>query len=85
MSFYSETSHDYSNYGSGGGGFSYGQGHHGHLECCPLVVDPLTYIALVGGILAATFFSNQLITMNIMIRKRRRRDTTVLGSTFTLH
>lgn len=48
---------------SGGGG--------GGLECCPLVVDPLTFFALIGFIGAATAFLNTVITMNIMMRKRR--------------
>ena len=25
-------------------------------ECCPLVVDPYTWLALIGGIALATFF-----------------------------
>ena len=50
------------------GGFSGGGGHE---ECCPLVVDPLTLLALIAGIAGATFFLNMLITMNIMRRRRR--------------
>ena len=43
-------------------------------KCCPIVVDPLTFTALLGGIAAATFFLNTLITMNITKKRRRRRD-----------
>lgn len=40
-------------------------------ECCPLVVDPLTVISLIGFIAAATGFLNTQITM--LLRKKRRR------------
>ena len=52
-----------------------GSSSYGHEEdCCPLVVDPLTLIGLLGGIAAATAFLNVLITMNITGRKRKRRS-----------
>ncbi len=51
------------------GGFSSGYGH----QCCPLVVDPLTLTAILGGIAAATAFFNVLITMTLR-RKRKKRD-----------
>lgn len=57
---------------TGYGGYSSGYGY-GKEECCPLVVDPLTLLALIGGIAAATFFLNTLITMNIMARKKKRK------------
>lgn len=71
--------------GSYGGHSGYGShsgygGHSGHggggykLQCCPLVVDPLTFTALLGAIAAGTFFLNMLITMNIMMRRRRKRN-----------
>ena len=43
--------------------------------CCPLTVDPLSFLALVAGIAAATFFLNTVITMNIEARRRRKRST----------
>ena len=41
-------------------------------KCCPIVVDPLTFTALLGAIAAATAFLNTLITMNITKRRRKR-------------
>ena len=61
--------------------------HYGHekKECCPLVIKPLVFLALLGTLAAATAFLNVLITMNIGRKRRRRRrrsgeDTTVLSS-----
>ena len=42
-------------------------------DCCPAVVDSLTFIALLGFIGAATYFLQFTITMNLM-RKRRKRS-----------
>ena len=54
-----------------------GYGHHGAYnevkDCCELVVDPLTFAALMAAILGGTAFLNTLITMNLGRRKRRRR------------
>ncbi len=47
---------------------------YGHDDCCPLVVDPLTLVAILGAIAAATFFLNTAITMNIPPPRRRKRD-----------
>ena len=69
----------YGHHGGGGHGAdkygSYtGYGHHGHKkECCPLVVKPLVFLALLGSLAAATAFLNVLITMNIGRKRRRRR------------
>ena len=73
-------SYDYEDDGYGkSGGYghseygSFGYGHKHKLQCCPLVVDPLTFTALLGAIAAATVFLNTLITMNIMAAGRRKR------------
>ena len=50
------------------GGYGYGG------QCCPLVVDPLSWLALLAGIAVATFLLQQAIVANIGKRKRRRRD-----------
>jgi len=42
------------------------------LECCELVVDPLSYFAILGLLFGATAFLNVAITMNIGRRRRRR-------------
>ena len=42
-------------------------------ECCPLVIDTLTLLSLLCGIAGATFFLNNLITMTLVRRKRRRK------------
>ena len=36
--------------------------------CCPLVVDPLTYAALIGFIALATYFFNEQIAMPMLAR-----------------
>merc|ERR1711892_221344 len=61
-------------YGTGrtmslGGSYSSGYGD----QCCPPVVDPYTFLALIGGIALATFFL-QMAIVNIIGKKRRRRD-----------
>lgn len=46
-------------------------------NCCDLVVDPLTFIALVGFIALATYFLQQFIEMSMlemMRRKKRKRS-----------
>ncbi len=54
-----------SGYGHSGGG--------GGVECCPLVVDPLTMVTLLAFIAGATLFLNIQITMILGGKKRRRR------------
>ena len=70
---------------SGYGHSSYNDGYHGYHSdhygsfsgsgCCPLVVDPLSYAALIGGIALATYFFQIQITnsMLMMARKKRRK------------
>ena len=48
-------------------------------ECCPLVVDPLTLIALIGFIAAATAFLNIQITMILTGKRRKRGASTYLS------
>ena len=43
-------------------------------DCCPHVVDPLFYGAILAGIAAAVYFINIEITMNLRRRKRRKRN-----------
>jgi len=57
----------HSSYGSSG---SYG---HKKFECCELVVDPLAFLSILGGIAGGTAFLNVAITMNITMRRRRRK------------
>ncbi len=54
-----------------------GGGEEEH-NCCDLVVDPLTFAALLAAILGGTAFLNTLVTMNIG-RKRRKRRTSSCG------
>ena len=64
-----------SGYGhSGYGGHGHGHGGYGKkkLECCELVVDPLTFAALMAAIIGGTAFLNVVVTM-VLGRKRRRR------------
>jgi len=43
-------------------------------KCCPPVVDPYTWLALIGGIALATFFLQQLIVMTTFGKRRKRRE-----------
>ena len=68
-------------YGSLGGG---GHGHHGghgyKEECCPLVIDYLCLALILGSIAAATVFLNQVIQVEIMmVRRRRKREDSFAG------
>ena len=40
----------------------------GHGDCCPLVIDPLTYAALIGFIGLATYFFNIQIAASMLAR-----------------
>ena len=42
-------------------------------QCCPLVVDTLSWLALLAGIAVATFILQQAIVANINGRRKRRR------------
>ncbi len=57
--------------GMGGMGMN-GQENH-KAQCCPLVVDPLALIALMGLLMAATMLLEGVITMTLGRKKRRRR------------
>ena len=63
--------------GYGGDHSGYGGGHHGSYssfgDCCPLVVDPLTYFALLGFLGAAVYFFQVLIEMSMLMMRRKRR------------
>ena len=50
---------------------SFGASSHYGSDCCPPVVDSLTYIALLGFIGAATYFLQFTITMLLMRRRKR--------------
>ena len=50
---------------------SFGASSHYGSDCCPPVVDSLTYIALLGFIGAATYFLQFTITMNSMAERKR--------------
>ena len=59
------------------GGYSSGHSNHGsyssgYEECCPLVVDPLTFAALLSFLAAATYLLQTVIAMTIMMARRRR-------------
>ena len=72
---YGHSSHSgYGHSSSGYGGYSHGGYSHGYDDCCPLVFDPLTYVALMSFIALATYFLWVAVTMNIMMRKRKKRS-----------
>ena len=54
------------------GGHSGGHGSFsGGGDCCPLVVDPLTFAALIGFIALATYFFNVQIAASMLARSFR--------------
>ena len=70
-----------SSYGHSGSGSGYGD--HGSYssgggDCCPLVVDPLTYAALLAFLALATYFFNVLIAMSMLMKKRKKRGIDIL-------
>ena len=65
---YGHSSYDHSGYDHS----SYGGGYVDYKECCPLVVDNLTFVSLIGFIILATYFLRQAILLNIMGRRKRR-------------
>ena len=48
---------------------------YGH-QCCPLVMDPLTWLGLLAGIAVATVLLRQAIIDNIGKKRRRRQIVT---------
>ena len=58
---------------------SYSSGYGG--DCCPPVVDPLTYIALLSFLAAAIYFLQQQIEMSMLMMpgKRRKRSFILEG------
>ena len=55
----------------------YSYGHHGHgggyHDCCPLVVDPKAYIAMMAFMAAAVYFFQQLIAMSMLVMPGRKK------------
>jgi hypothetical protein len=67
--------------GHGGHGGYGGTSYHSVKEpCCPLVVDPLCLLAILGGIAAATYLLNIVITMKLGRRKKRADASTQIGA-----
>ena len=53
----------------------------GYSECCPLVVDPSTLLALLSGIALATFFRRQVILATTFVPPgKKKRDTSSMDS-----
>ena len=58
-------------------GYGHSSGGYGHEEpCCPLVLDPLMLLALLGAIAAATYFLRSKTISNIFftISKNYKKD-----------
>ena len=47
----------------------------GYGECCPPVVDPYTYIALLAGMALVTWFLQMTIVMTMFVPPRRKRSS----------
>ena len=76
---FASSSDTYADYGDGyidrNGHGSYGHGSyggHGSYDCCPLVVDPLTWIALLAFLAAGTYFLEVAVQMSMLGRRRKR-------------
>ena len=64
---------------------SHGYGHNSHnsygynnysYDCCPLVVDNLTFIAIMSFLALATYFLNGIIaTSNLMMAGKKKRSS----------
>ena len=66
----------YGNAGHHGINYAVGEQHSiGYSDCCGIVIDTYTYLALLSFIFLATYFLWVAITMNITGRKRRKRAT----------
>ena len=53
----------------------YGSASSGYeSSCCPPVVDPYTWLALISGIALATYFLRITITTTLKRKKRRKRE-----------
>ena len=53
--------------------FDFCQGGYGD-TCCPLVVDTLSWLALLAGIAVATFLLRNAIIANVNGKRRRKRE-----------
>ena len=47
------------------------------MQCCPLVVDYLTFVSLMAFIGLATYFFNEFIAMSMLAKKKKRRKRNV--------
>ena len=66
--------------GHSGGGYGHSSGGYGKKdECCPLVVDALCLAAILGAIAGAAALLNQVIMLEIMTGKRRRKKRSNVG------
>ena len=64
--------------GSSSHGSYSGYGSSGH-DCCPLVVDPLTLLALGAFLAAAVYLLNELIAMSMLMMARKRKRSANLA------
>ena len=56
-------------------GYGHSSGGYGHEEpCCPLVLDPLMLLALLGAIAAATYFLRSKTISNIFFTFSKSYD-----------
>ena len=68
LALYGSAGHHRISYAGGGHSVAYS-------DCCGIVIDTYTYLALMSFIFLATYFLWVAITMNITGRKRRKRAT----------
>ena len=49
-------------------------------DCCPLFVDPLTFISIVAFIGLATYFLQEFIAMSMLMMARQKRRNVIIDS-----
>ena len=68
LAMYGSAGHHKIGYAGGGHSVAYS-------DCCGVVIDTYTYLALMSFIFLATYFLWVAITMNVMAGRRRKRTT----------
>ena len=63
-------------YGHSSSGYGHsGHGDYGHYEvihCCPLTIDPITWISLLSFIALGTYLLRETVDMSMLGRRKKR-------------
>ena len=55
----------------------------GYGNCCPAVVDPLTYLAFLSFLAAAVYLLNEQIQMSMLMMAKRRKKRNTISDIWT--